>query len=210
MFRYSCFWSRRPDKIKRSVQVGEFEFFQGEAGLPRMQRNGDRKAKEFNPFHAASSQGYMPPSSENLPKAARRFSGAGGRIWFGTSGFGILSYDVKESSVPSWQASVLYADADYVFAAVAGSPDASEPELCIYVIRDATWYQLESVPVQLLESAGYSGTVDHRPYLGMETIPTRASQVELRDGTTYVLRTAFSNGSETRIGIPVGLLAEAR
>ena len=78
------------------------------------------------------------------------------------------------------------------------------------MIQDAAWYQLENVPIQLLESAGYSGAVDHRPYLGMETIPARASQVELRDGTTYVLRTTFSNGSETRIAIPVGLLAEAR
>ena len=67
VFRYFGSWSRRPDKIERSVQVGEFEFFQSEAGLLRMQRNGDRKVKEFNSFRAASSQGYLPPSSENLP-----------------------------------------------------------------------------------------------------------------------------------------------
>ena len=219
VFRYFGRWSRRPAQLERSVFVGEHEFFTSEEGLLRAQREGDRKVKEFNPFHAAAAQGHMPPTVEGLSKGARGFYGGGGRIWFGTDGVGILSYDpiedlwarydLKPESVPGWPSNVLHADEQFVFAEIHPHGERAGSGLCVFSIEQGIWFQLERVSRPLLKSAGHSGEIDHRPYQSQERLPVTAVEVTLEADVAYRLRTPFSNGTETLIEIPVELLAEA-
>ena len=223
-FRYYGLWSRRPDAVERSVWVGEYEFFTDEAGRLRMQRRDDRKVKEFNPFHAASAQGHMPPSAEGLPMAVHGFHGGGGRIWLGTGGVGILSYepvadlwaryDVKAEAIPGWQSRVLYADDRYVFAEISPFEGQAGSGVCVFSLEDETWYEIASVSRSLLAATGYSesredGAVDHRSIQDETRVPVMAGEVALEGDSTYVLRTTFSNGTETRFEIPAALLAQA-
>lgn len=198
VFRFFGIWSKRPETIDRSVFVGEFEFFTSETGMLRMQRKGDRKVKEFNPFHVASSQGHMPPTIEGLDNAARGFEGGGGRIWFGTTGVGILAYDpardlwerhdVKQESVPGWQSTVLHADDRYVFARTEPFEDHPGSGLCVFNIENEAWFELK-------EKGEAASKLEN------------AHEISLVDGTTYVVRTRDAAGEESSIEIPAEVLA---
>lgn len=200
VFRFAGTWSKRPAVIDRSVLVGDFEFYTSETGMLRMQREGDRKVKEFNPFHVASSQGYMPSTLEGLDKAARGFGGGGGRIWFGTNGVGILAYDpardlwarhdVKQESVPGWQSTVLHADDHYVFAKTEAFEDHPGSGLCVFSIESEAWFELK-------EKGDEASRLEN------------AHEVSLVDGATYVVRTRDAAGEDSRIEIPVEVLARS-
>ena len=200
VFRFFGIWSKRPETIDRSVFVGDFEFFTSETGTLRMQREGDRKVKEFNPFHVASSQGHMPPTIEGLDNAARGFEGGGGRIWFGTNGVGLLAYDpardlwerhdVKQESVPGWQSTVLHADDHYVFARTEPFEDHPGSGLCVFAIESEAWFELIEKGD---EASRLEGTYE----------------VSLLDGATYVVHTRDAAGEESRIEIPAEALARS-
>ena len=90
---------------------------------------------------------------------------SGDRLWVGTDGFGILSFDTK---IKKWdrydsyadakpgrgKSFVFYADDDYVFAVGFN----------IYSIEHKRWLRIEAVPVRDVRSFGYSGWEVQLPF----------------------------------------------
>ena len=132
---------------------------------------------------------YERKGSEYLPQDIRGLYRQGSRLWMGSNGVGILVYDTKAKTwsrhsiqhrpVPGFHVTVLYGDADYVFATYGYSQEVpnAEPSLHVYSTTHGAWLRITAIPRRDALRLGTSEGLrvargwNHRRYVEQPFVP---------------------------------------
>jgi len=149
-------------------------------------------ARAYRMFDLAIAAGwYEREGSEHLPQGIRGLYRQGNRLWMGSNGVGVLVYDTKtrtwsryplqDAPVPGFHVTVLYGDADYVFATYGYRKEVPSAELSLHVYstKHERWLRIVAVPardaLRLGTSEGLPLKVargwDHRRFADQPYVP---------------------------------------